>query len=306
MAYGKSAYALRRMVKQAGYDNLRSYSWDLDTACTMVGNLTLTELCQSHTTLEREAEYICIESQTEFDTKGYESWVTRLREEREQKRSMWVDTPVGNRLTRSQFIADAMSPAGRHLKRLFDIVGAAMCLIVFWPLIVVTYILVRAEDGGPAIFRQERIGRYGRRFNIYKFRSMRCDAERCGPQLSHSGGERDERLTRIGRFIRAHHIDELPQLWNVLKGDMSLVGPRPERMYYIEKIMEYDKRYLYLFQIRPGVTSYATLHNGYTDTMEKMLQRLEYDLYYLEHRSWAFDIKTLINTLCAILFGKKF
>jgi lipopolysaccharide/colanic/teichoic acid biosynthesis glycosyltransferase len=134
---------------------------------------------------------------------------------------------------------------------------------------------------------------------------MRVDAERFGPQLSHSGGQRDSRLTRVGRFIRAHHIDELPQLWNVLRGDMSFIGPRPERKYFIDQIMEYDSRYTYLYQIRPGVTSYATLYNGYTDTMEKMLRRLEFDLFYLRHRSMWFDIKILCNTFCAIVFGKK-
>ena len=151
-----------------------------------------------------------------------------------------------------------------------------------------------------------RVSRFGRPFFIYKFRSMCINAEERGPQLSHGGGTHDNRLTRIGRFIRAHHIDELPQLWNVLIGDMALVGPRPERRYFIEKIMEYDKRYVYLYQIRPGVTSYATLYNGYTDTIEKMLQRLEYDLYYLENRSWRFDSKILFNTFCSIVAGKKF
>ncbi len=151
--------------------------------------------------------------------------------------------------------------------------------------------MVRCEDGGPAIFRQERIGRFGRPFNIYKFRSMTVDAEKNGPQLcSH---KKDERLTRIGKFLRKHHLDELPQLWNVLCGDMSFIGPRPERKFYIDQIMERDPRYKNLYQIRPGVTSYATLYNGYTDTMEKMLRRLDMDLYYLEHRSWWFDAKNL-------------
>jgi lipopolysaccharide/colanic/teichoic acid biosynthesis glycosyltransferase len=110
----------------------------------------------------------------------------------------------------------------------------------------------------------------------------------------------------VGRFLRAHHLDELPQLWNVLRGDMAFIGPRPERQFYIDQIMEYDKRYEYLYQIRPGVTSYATLYNGYTDTMEKMLRRLEYDLYYLQNRSWRFDMKILFYTFCAIVFGKRF
>jgi lipopolysaccharide/colanic/teichoic acid biosynthesis glycosyltransferase len=163
---------------------------------------------------------------------------------------------------------------------------------------------VKREDGGPAIFKQERIGRFGRPFYIYKFRSMKVDAEKDGPQLYKH--DKDERMTIIGRYLREHHLDELPQLWNVLIGDMALIGPRPERKYYIDKIMEHDNRYVYLYQIRPGVASYATLYNGYTDTMEKMLRRLELDLYYLQHRSWWLDIKILFKTFINITFGKKF
>lgn len=199
-----------------------------------------------------------------------------------------------------------MSGFARNTKRLCDMFFAFIALIIFSPLFLITYIFVKREDGGPAIFKQERIGRFGRPFYIYKFRSMRLDAEKLGPQLSHSGGDNDPRLTKVGKFIRAHHIDELPQLWNVFCGDMAFIGPRPERKFYIDKIMEYDARYEYLYQIRPGVTSYATLYNGYTDTMEKMLRRLEFDLYYLRHRSWWFDIKILFNTFCSIVFGKKF
>jgi lipopolysaccharide/colanic/teichoic acid biosynthesis glycosyltransferase len=113
-------------------------------------------------------------------------------------------------------------------------------------------------------------------------------------------------MTRIGRFLRNHHLDELPQLWNVLKGDMSFVGYRPERLYYIRQIMERDARYERLYQIRPGITSMATLYNGYTDTMEKMLKRLEMDLYYLEHRSWKMDLKILWLTFFSIVFGRIF
>ena len=306
IAYGKSAYALRKMVKSAGYDNLRSYSYDFDIACSMVGNLTIEQLCQTNATLERDEQYICIKTTIEFDIISYENWVERLKQERENKRQMWVDTRISSELPKNEFIRDGMSTFARRVKRTIDAICASVALVIFLPLFIITYICVRLEDGGPAIFKQERIGRYGRPFNIYKFRSMRIDAEKSGPKLSHSGGKQDDRLTKVGRFIRAHHIDELPQLWNVVKGDMAFVGPRPERMYYIEKIMEYDKRYTYLYQIRPGVTSYATLYNGYTDTMEKMLQRLEYDLYYLEHRSWRFDMIILFKTFCAIVLGKKF
>lgn len=130
------------------------------------------------------------------------------------------------------------------------------------------------------------------------------DAEKNGPALFDS--ENDDRLTHIGRFLREHHLDELPQLWNVFKGDMSFIGPRPERKFFIDRIMKHDSRYELLYQIRPGVTSYATLYNGYTDTMEKMLRRLEYDLYYLEHYSLLTDAKILFKTFVSIVFGKKF
>ena len=116
----------------------------------------------------------------------------------------------------------------------------------------------------------------------------------------------ETRLTHIGAFLRRHHLDELPQLWNVVKGDMAFIGPRPERKFYIDQIMEHDPRYIYLYQIRPGVTSYATLYNGYTDTMPKMLRRLSLDLFYLEHRSWWFDAKILFKTMVNIMFGKIF
>ncbi|MCD8281941.1 MAG: sugar transferase [Prevotella sp.] len=204
------------------------------------------------------------------------------------------------------FIADSMSRVEKAGKRAFDIVVSLFCLIIFSPLFLVCYVLIKLDDGQNVIYRQERIGRFGKPFNIYKFRTMRTDAESLGPQLSHAFGEDDPRLTKTGRFLRAHHLDELPQLWNVLTGDMTLIGYRPERKFYIDQIMEHDPRYAFLYQIRPGVTSYATLYNGYTDTMEKMLRRLELDLYYLAHRSAWFDCKILFLTFAAIVFGKKF
>lgn len=192
----------------------------------------------------------------------------------------------------------------RFVKRSTDILVSVPCLVLFSPLFVIISLAIKWEDGLPIIYKQERIGLHGKPFNIYKFRSMKADAEKDGPILLEIEG--DTRLTRVGKFIRAHHLDELPQLWNILKGDMSLVGPRPERKYYIDQIMEHDPRYTYLYQIRPGATSYATLYNGYTDTMPKMLKRLELDLYYLEHRSWWFDAKILFKTLVNIMFGKIF
>ncbi len=202
------------------------------------------------------------------------------------------------------FISDGMNGFERNVKRIGDCLIALVALIIFSPLFLICYIAVKREDGGPAIFKQERIGRFGRPFYIYKFRSMKVDAEKNGPALY--AGEQDSRMTKVGKFLRDHHLDELPQLWNVFRGDMAFIGPRPEREFYIKQIMERDPRYRYLFQIRPGVTSYATLYNGYTDTIEKMLRRLRYDLFYLEHRSWWFDFKILAKTFIYIIFGKKF
>lgn len=202
------------------------------------------------------------------------------------------------------FIYDGMNEMERNVKRVFDFLVAFVALVVFSPLFIVCYFAVKHEDGGPAIFKQERIGRFGRPFYIYKFRSMRVDAEKNGPALYQH--ERDTRMTKVGKFLRVHHLDELPQLWNVVNGDMSFIGPRPERKFYIDQIMLQDARYEYLYQIRPGVTSYATLYNGYTDTMEKMLKRLELDLYYLKNRSWWFDITILFKTFVNLAIGKKF
>ncbi|MBR1504160.1 MAG: sugar transferase [Prevotella sp.] len=203
------------------------------------------------------------------------------------------------------FIPDGMNAFERNVKRIIDCITSGIALILFSPLFLFCYIAVRGEDGGPAIFKQERIGRFGRPFIIYKFRSMRLDAEKFGPELF-QGEKVDPRLTKIGRFLRTHHLDELPQLWNVFIGDMAFIGPRPEREYYIKKIEEKDPRYYMLYQIRPGVTSYATLYNGYTDTVDKMVTRLRYDLFYLEHRSWLMDVKILAKTFLYIILGKKF
>lgn len=183
---------------------------------------------------------------------------------------------------------------------------SAVALIVFAPLFLVCSIAIRLEDGKPVIYSQERIGLHGKPFHIYKFRSMRVDAEKDGPQLLLDGKFNDPRLTRVGKWMRAHHLDELPQLWNVLKGDMAFIGYRPERKFYIDQIIEHNPRYTELYAIRPGVTSYATLYNGYTDTMEKMLRRLDYDLYYLEHQNMWTDSKILLATFFRIVFGKRF
>lgn len=197
-----------------------------------------------------------------------------------------------------------MSVVSLAVKRTTDIVIALVGLIVFSPLFLVIYVAIKCEDGGQAFFSQERIGRYGKPFHIYKFRSMIMKAEEEGiPKLCQ---DHDDRLTRTGRFLREHHLDELPQLWNVLSGDMSFVGHRPERKYFIDQIMKINPDYELLYALRPGVFSVATLYNGYTDTMEKMLERLRLDLEYLHNRSLVLDIKIVCLTVTAILTGKKF
>ena len=191
-------------------------------------------------------------------------------------------------------------------KRIFDVLLALGSLVLFAPVMLIIYVLIKKEDpDGDVIYAQERVGLNGKPFKLYKFRSMHMDAEALNtPQLY--AGEDDPRLTEVGKFIRAHHLDEFPQLWNVLKGEMSFVGPRPERQYYIDQIMEYNPDYAKLYVLRPGLFSYATLYNGYTDTMEKMLKRLDYDLQYLEDYSFWTDIKIIYLTSISIIFGKKF
>lgn len=193
----------------------------------------------------------------------------------------------------------------KFIKRSFDLVCVFFASIVFFPFFVAVYVAIKVEDGGPAIFKQERIGYKGKPFMLYKFRSMKVDAEKGGkPQLW--AGEEDERLTKVGKFIREHHLDELPQFWNILKGDMSFVGYRPERQYFIDKIMAENPDYAKLYAMRPGVFSNATLYNGYTDTMEKMLTRLDMDLEYLENHNLWTDIVIIFKTGMSILTGKKF
>ncbi len=190
------------------------------------------------------------------------------------------------------------------IKRTFDITCSIVGMVLLSPLYLFIYIAVKREDGGNAIFKQERIGYKGKAFTLYKFRSMALDAEAEGTPILCS--EKDDRLTKIGGFIRSHHLDELPQLWNVLRGDMSFVGYRPERKYFIDKISVHNPNYRRLYAMRPGVFSKATLYNGYTDTMEKMLIRLDMDLEYLNHHSFWSDMKIIWLTGYSIISGKKF
>lgn len=307
IAYGHSAYALRLLVKSRRIDSIRGFSMTMQMPYTAINKGALKLLCDSHDVSQGDnAGHCIVAAAKEFGPNDYTRWTVKLQEELKVNGGFDTQTHISHLVPKDEFIKDGMSNFARHSKRLFDLFASVILLIIFSPLFLICTIMVRREDGGPAIYRQERIGRFGRPFYILKFRTMRLDAEAMGPQLSHGGGEGDPRLTKIGKFLRAHHLDELPQLWNVFMGEMSFVGPRPERKFYIDQILEHDKRYEYLYQIRPGVTSYATFYNGYTDTMEKMLRRLEYDLYYLGHRSWLFDIKILLKTFFGIVSGKSF
>mgnify|MGYP001131631963 FL=1 len=199
---------------------------------------------------------------------------------------------------------DRMSALACGIKRGFDIIGSVLGLILASPAFLLIYFLIKREDGGPVIFRQERIGYGGKPFILYKFRSMTTASEKDGkPALCQKN---DKRLTKVGRFLREHHLDELPQLWNVLKGEMSFVGPRPERKFFVDQIRTINPDYELLYRIRPGLFSPATLYNGYTDTMEKMLERLRMDLEYLRKRSLWLDVKIIFLTVYSILSGKKF
>ena len=197
---------------------------------------------------------------------------------------------------------DAMGCVQRTVKRLFDIVFSLAGMIILSPVYLVIAIMLKRQKNGPAIFSQERIGYRGKPFTIYKFRTM-SEPEK-EPQLVAKSSIGQSTKTEL--FLREHHLDELPQLWNVLKGDMSFVGPRPERRFYIDKIMANDPSYVLIDEMRPGLTSEATLYNGYTDTMEKMLIRLHMDTDYLKRRSLALDASIIAKTFISIVSGKKF
>lgn len=190
---------------------------------------------------------------------------------------------------------DGMNGFERALKRVGDVMGSLFLLIVLSPVFLYIYIRQMCNASRPVIYSQERIGKGGKPFRIYKFRTMVVDAEKDGvPQLEQ---EDDPRLTEFGKVLRKRHLDELPQIWNVLRGDMSFVGYRPERQFFIDQIMERNPDYQLLYQTAPGVTSIATIENGYTDTMEKMLKRLDMDLDYLRRRSLALDLRIICKTV---------
>lgn len=188
------------------------------------------------------------------------------------------------------------------LKRTYDIVLSFIGLIITSPLFPIISLLVKLESKGPILFRQERVGRKEQPFYIYKFRSMQSDAERkTGPIMSFKN---DHRVTRIGKILRKTRLDELPQLWNVFKGDMSFVGPRPERPMFVEKFKKHIPFYTQRFSLRPGITGWAQIRCNYASTIEQSLDKLRYELYYLKNFSLLFDLTIILRTIKVILFAR--
>jgi polysaccharide biosynthesis protein PslA len=193
------------------------------------------------------------------------------------------------------------SNAYQSIKRIMDILLAVAGTIILVPLLIFTAVLVKLSSKGPIFFLQERAGLNMRPFMIWKFRSMYITAEETGPQLS---SDEDKRVTAWGKIMRKWRLDELPQLWNVLKGDMSIVGPRPERRFYIEQIIKTHPEYLNLLKVKPGLTSQGMVKFGYAENVDEMIKRMKYDLSYVEHSSILLDIKIMLQSIKVVFAGK--
>lgn len=195
---------------------------------------------------------------------------------------------------------DAMPIWQVTVKRLIDVFVSLLAVIFLTPLYLVLALLVKFSSPGPIFFLQERIGKNGRTFNIIKYRTMYVGSEKNGPQLSSSN---DSRITKIGRFMRKSRLDEFPQFINVLKGDMSLVGPRPERQFYIDQIVQIEPQFIELTKVRPGITSWGQVKYGYAENVQQMLDRMKFDLLYLKNRSLSLDFKIMLYTILIIFKG---
>lgn len=186
-------------------------------------------------------------------------------------------------------------------KRWFDVIASFFAMLFLSPVLLFVAIRIKLTDGGPIFYLQERLGHYGQPFLIYKFRSMRTNAESSGPQLTR---ENDDRITPIGKTIRKYRIDELPQFLNVIKGEMSIVGPRAERKYFADKIIEVAPHYRQVFKVQPGITSLGMVKYGYASTVDEMVKRLKYDIIYIENMSIMLDMKIMIYTVLTVIYGR--
>ena len=196
---------------------------------------------------------------------------------------------------------DMMPVWQKNLKRIIDVVASILILTLGSPFYLILMLLVKITSKGPVFYAQERIGHNGIPFIIYKFRTMQVNAEESGPQLS---SRDDPRITQIGRFLRKFRLDEFPQFWNVLIGDMSLVGPRPERQYFIDRIMEIAPHYTHLLKVKPGITSWGQIKFGYAENVPQMVERMKFDILYVENMSLAMDLKILFYTVLIIFQGR--
>jgi exopolysaccharide biosynthesis polyprenyl glycosylphosphotransferase len=194
-----------------------------------------------------------------------------------------------------------MPPWEEATKRLIDVVVSALVLIVGLPLWLLVAVVIKLDSRGPALYRQERVGKDGAPFNIIKFRSMQKDAERKGPQWA---GHRDPRVTRCGKILRQLHLDEIPQMINILKGDMSLIGPRPERPVFVQKLLQEIPLYHRRLKVRPGLTGWAQVKHKYDETIDDVKKKVQYDLFYIENMSLRMDFKIILNTAYHVLLGR--
>ncbi len=188
-----------------------------------------------------------------------------------------------------------------EIKRIIDILAAILGILFLSPLLLITALIIKSNSPGPIFYAQERIGKWGKPFKILKFRTMFIDAEKFGPALS---SKEDPRITSVGKVLRKYRIDELPQLINVLRGEMSLVGPRPERAFFIEQIVINAPHYKLLHRVKPGITSWGMVNYGYAENVEQMIQRLRYDILYLDNMSLVLDFKILIYTILTVIKGR--